>query len=767
MPVTPRLPTMPTMPHTTQRPRSPSDPAAVALDLQPQSDAPVRRRGACCARMLLALCLPLAMADWARAAPLYIDPEVGRLLAAGQNAAIIVEFDDTLPTARSNETGSDRRQRRQATKDQALSGLPTAHHRARRDFTELPDSSLTLTHGDGLKALTQQTAVTRIFWDRPLKAHLSETLPLIQQPTVAQLMGRQGAGVGIAVLDTGVDHTRSAFGSCTAPGLPAATCRVVATYEAASNDNALDAGGHGTEVAMTALAVAPKANIIAVDVFNGASAFSSDVLAGINWVISQRSTYNIGVINLSLGDGVEHATACGTTDAFYAGVRNARNAGISVVASSGNEGYSAGISSPACVAQALATGAVYDANVGAMGWYVNKYNASTGTVTSSTCWDNTTTADQVTCFSDSGLTLDVLAPGAMVTLDGSSVAGTSFSAPLVSGALAVLKSQFPTETAAQLEARITSTGKAIIDPRNGLSRPRLDLLAAQGAPANDHFASATALSASSGGVGAWNHNATVQTGEPAHAGHTGGHSVWWRWTAPDSGTLILTTEGSSFDTLLGVYSGNSVSTLQALASDDDSGGDGRSALRMAVTAGQTYAFAVDGKAGATGVVQLNWDSSSTPFQADLALTWLQSLPAHLLPGQSASWAVQVTNNGPQVVGDAQVTFTWPIGLSWVSGPHGCMLSGQQATCPAGTLNVGATATLNGVVSASQNGSYALDALVSSVQVPDATASNNDGVSTTTVSADDGNDSDVPLPPWSYLALSALLLRWLGQRGPAS
>jgi subtilisin family serine protease len=718
---------------------------------------------------LIALCL--GVIGRAHAEPLYIDPEVSRLLSQGQNAAIIVEFDDTMPAARSHETGIERRQRRQLTKDQALSVLPAAQHRARRDFNELPDSSLTLTHADGLKALTRQAGVSRIFWDRPLKAHLAETLPLINQPQVAQVMGRQGAGVGIAVLDTGVDYTRSAFGSCTSPGVPSATCRVVATYEAATNDNALDAGGHGTEVAMTALAVAPKANIIAVDVFNGASASSSDVLAGINWVIAQRSTYNIGVINLSLGDGVEHATACGTTDAFYAGVRNARNAGISVVVSSGNEGYSAGISSPACVAQSLATGAVYDANVGAMGWYVNKYNASTGTVNSTTCWDNTTMADQVTCFSDSGLTLDVLAPGAMVTLEGNAVAGTSFSAPLVSGALAVLKSQFPTETAAQLEARITGTGKAIIDPRNGLSRPRLDLLAAQGAPTNDNFASATALNASSGGAGAWNYNASVQTGEPAHAGLTGGHSLWWRWTAPTSGTLILSTQGSGFDTLLGVYSGASVSTLQALASDDDSGGGGSSTLRMAVTAGQTYAFAVDGKAGATGTVLLNWDSSNTPFLADLALTWLQGLPAHLNPGQSANWVAQVTNNGPQVVGDARVTFTWPLGLNWVSGPFGCVLSGQQATCPTGTLNVGATATLNGVVSTNQNGSYSLDALVSSTQVPDATPNNNDGVSSTTVSADAGNtpgdDSDVPLPPWSYLGLSALLLRWLGQRGPAA
>jgi hypothetical protein len=707
----------------------------------------------------------------AQAAPLYVDPAIAPLLAAAQAAPVIVEFDDALPAGRSTETSTERRQRRQSIKDQALKALSPSHHRARRDFSELPDSSLTLTQADGLKALTQQAGVTRIFWDRPLKAHLAEALPLIKQPTVAQVMGRQGAGVGMAVLDTGVDYTRSAFGSCTAPGLPASTCRVAAVYEAAVNDNALDSIGHGTEVAMTALAVAPKANIIAVDVFNGNSASSSDVLAGISWVIAQRSTYNIGVINLSLGDGVQHSGACGSTDPFYVGVRNARNAGIVVVASSGNEGYSGGISSPACVAQAVATGAVYDATLGTLGWNLNQVNGSTGAVTTSTCWDNAPVADVITCFSDSGSMLDVLAPGAMITLDGNAVAGTSFSAPMVSGAVAVLKAQFPSETTTQLETRITSSGKAIVDPRNGLSRPRLDVLAAQGPPANDGFSAATTLSGISGGLSAWNFNATVQSGEPAHAGVTGGHSLWWAWTAPVSGTLSLNTQGSAIDTLLGVYGGTSVSSLQTLASDDDSGGSGSSALRVAIAAGQTYLIAVDGKAGATGVVQLAWSASTTAYQADLSLSWPVGLPAGLSLGQSAGWSLQVGNAGPQTVSDATVTFSWQTGLSWLDGPSGCTVGSGQASCPVGTLASGGHVILSGVMSATAAGSLALQAHVASTQVPDTVASNNDGSSVTMVAAAGGgggaeSDSDVPLPPWSYLALSAVLLRWLGRSGAA-
>jgi len=47
-------------------------------------------------------------------------------------------------------------------------------------------------------------------------------------------------------------------------------------------------------------------------------------------------------------------------------------------------------------------------------------------------------------------------------------------------------------------------------------------------------------------------NATKEPGEPAHAGNDGGASIWYSWTAPSTGNVTITTEGSSFDTLLGV-----------------------------------------------------------------------------------------------------------------------------------------------------------------------------------------------------------------------
>lgn len=124
-------------------------------------------------------------------------------------------------------------------------------------------------------------------------------------------------------------------------------------------------------------------------------------------------------------------------------------------------------------------------------------------------------------------------------------------------------------------------------------------------PSNDDFANAETLVGSSGLVVATNSLATVQPGEPQHAGNPGGRSLWWKWQAPADGSLLLSTEGSSFDTLLAVYTGDLVSALTRVAENDDAlEGSGFSKVQHAVRAQTWYAIAVDGYNGATGVVRL-------------------------------------------------------------------------------------------------------------------------------------------------------------------
>src|SRR5713226_3675560 len=96
-------------------------------------------------------------------------------------------------------------------------------------------------------------------------------------------------------------------------------------------------------------------------------------------------------------------------------------------------------------------------------------------------------------------------------------------------------------------------------------------------PGNDQFNSRILLTGTNLSVTGSNIGATKQNGEPNHAGNVGGASVWWSWAAPTNGDLTITTDGSvhsdgtPLDTLLGVYTGATVSHLSLVASNDDHG----------------------------------------------------------------------------------------------------------------------------------------------------------------------------------------------------
>ncbi len=126
-------------------------------------------------------------------------------------------------------------------------------------------------------------------------------------------------------------------------------------------------------------------------------------------------------------------------------------------------------------------------------------------------------------------------------------------------------------------------------------------------PANDNFANALTLTGNTGYWMGTNVGATREAGEPVLAGNSGGASVWFNWTAPVTRLVTLTTEGSNFDTMLGVYTGSSLSGLTLVAGDDDvSRFDLTSAVQFNAVAGVTYRIAVDGYNGASGTIELNF-----------------------------------------------------------------------------------------------------------------------------------------------------------------
>jgi len=131
---------------------------------------------------------------------------------------------------------------------------------------------------------------------------------------------------------------------------------------------------------------------------------------------------------------------------------------------------------------------------------------------------------------------------------------------------------------------------------------------------NDMFADAITISGTSGQTTGNNVGATKESGEPSHADNSGGASVWWYWTAPATGQMTIDTFGSSFDTLLAVYTGSSVGSLTPIDSNDDFGSL-QSQVTFTAVSGTTYRIAVDGYGGVTGNIILNWSlipSDTTP-----------------------------------------------------------------------------------------------------------------------------------------------------------
>jgi hypothetical protein len=126
-------------------------------------------------------------------------------------------------------------------------------------------------------------------------------------------------------------------------------------------------------------------------------------------------------------------------------------------------------------------------------------------------------------------------------------------------------------------------------------------------PVNDLFINGIALTGDSGVKTVNTLNARKELGEPNHAGNDGGKSAWWTFTPTNDGILTLSTTNSTFDTLLGIYTGSRVDTLTPVASNDDAyDGVKFSKITQAVRGNQVYHIAVDGFDGAFGVVFLSY-----------------------------------------------------------------------------------------------------------------------------------------------------------------
>lgn len=333
----------------------------------------------------------------------------------------------------------------------------------------------------GLQTLLAQPEVAGVALDLPVEAMLTESSQLIGADVVWQELGFTGAGINVAVLDTGIDPSHPDL----LDNLVAQKCfnrGACPPNNTDQSDSADDENGHGTHIAgiissrgeRSPRGIAPEAGLVVVRVLgrNG-TGFTSDVLAGLDWVITNHNQLNLKVINLSLGGG-SYSGACDEADAttrlYLHSIELARAAGITVFAASGNSGWADQMMAPACISGVISVGSTYDTNLGVF---------SAG----STCTEDNARLDQVSCFSNSSSALDLLAPGAAIlstTLGNGQLSrsGTSMATAHGSGVAALMLQANPNLSSTELEMILKETGVPVTDGRNGRVTPRLNALAA-------------------------------------------------------------------------------------------------------------------------------------------------------------------------------------------------------------------------------------------------------------------------------------------------
>jgi hypothetical protein len=143
--------------------------------------------------------------------------------------------------------------------------------------------------------------------------------------------------------------------------------------------------------------------------------------------------------------------------------------------------------------------------------------------------------------------------------------------------------------------------------------------------------------------------------EPLHCGQTGGASYWFAYIPPASGLLSLDTTGSSFDTVLAVYTFTpplaGYSGLVPVSCDDNAGPNGlTSRLEFTVQRNETYLVAVDGVAGARGTVHLQYQLATAPPPTAPGII-VQAANASVTEGDNASFSVTATGTEP-------IAFQW-------------------------------------------------------------------------------------------------------------
>ena len=277
--------------------------------------------------------------------------------------------------------------------------------------------------------------------------------------------GIDGHGVSVVVIDTGIDLNHSYFGvDSDHNGIDD---RIVYSYDfSGSNDaDASDHDGHGSNVAsiigsqdVINRGMAPGVNIIALKVFpdSGGGAATSDITEALNWVVSNRSAYNIVAVNMSLGFSDNQNSPTASPWASQIATLAANNTAVVVASGNNYAGYQTqGVSTPSADPNAWSIGAVWDRNAGGFAWSGGAIDYSTG-------------PDRIASFSQRSATMTtIFAPGGQITgasWNGGTIteSGTSQATPHVTGLVADMQ-----QLALQVSGHLLSIAQLKQDMING------------------------------------------------------------------------------------------------------------------------------------------------------------------------------------------------------------------------------------------------------------------------------------------------------------
>ncbi|MGA2915959.1 MAG: S8 family serine peptidase [Sedimentisphaerales bacterium] len=391
----------------------------------------------------------------------------------------------------SSASVSELRSQITATQNQVLSTLISSEFTLRNKLTNIAAFSgqINLT---GLNKLINNPLVAHIEPVRIVQLALAQGIPLMNAMDTRGTYN--GQGLSIAIADTGVDYTHPRLGGGAFPN-----SKVIGGWDFGDNDSdPMDAEGHGTSCSGIAAGslgtvgdyiggVAYNAKIYALKLASSTGGWNIEDDQGLtawDWCITHKNddpANPIMVISNSWGyigevGGAPHFFSTHQegdefSPAYTLSAQRAVDAGITILAASGNEFQTNGMRWPAAMSNVISVGAVYDA-----------------AFMSLTCLVQTQ-PDQVTCYSNTANILDVFAPSenAYTTALGGGYNpyfnGTSAACPYAAGAVAAIQSAAMQLngsylTPAQIRTLLKITGKPVTDTKVAITKPRVNVGAA-------------------------------------------------------------------------------------------------------------------------------------------------------------------------------------------------------------------------------------------------------------------------------------------------